>query len=175
MSIELIKKSIKEVPNYPKDGIVFRDITGLLENNDALQKCISLIVEHYKDKQFDKIAATEARGFLFGVPIALALSIGFIPIRKQNKLPRNVISENYELEYGKDTLEIHSDSVKPDEKVLLVDDLLATGGTMLASAKLIKRLGGIVTDACFIINLPDLAGEKKLKSNGIKTYSVCSY
>ena len=175
MSLDLIKNSIRAVPDYPEKGIIFRDITGLLENNAALQKCINLILEHYKDKIFDKVAATEARGFLFGVPIALALGIGFIPIRKPNKLPRDVISENYELEYGHDTLEIHLDSVKPGERVLLVDDLIATGGTMLASLKLIQRLGGEVTDACFIINLPHLGGEKKLLDNAIKSYSICSY
>ena len=175
MSTVLIKNAIKAVPDYPKKGIIFRDITGLLENPEALKGTIDILVNHYKEYKFDKVAATEARGFLFGIPIALVLGIGFVPIRKPNKLPRAVISESYELEYGQDTLEVHSDAIKAGEKVLLVDDLLATGGTMLASAKLIERLGGEVKHACFAINLPALGGEEKLHNSGIQTFSICEF
>ena len=175
MSLDLIINSIKSVPDYPKEGIIFRDITGLLENHKALSKTIDILVNYYKDKKIDKVAATEARGFLFGIPVALALGIGFVPIRKPNKLPRDVISEKYELEYGQDILELHSDSIKPGEKILLVDDLLATGGTMLASAKLIQRLGGEVKDACFVISLPDLGGRKILEAMDIECYAVCEF
>lgn len=125
--------------------------------------------------QFDKVAGTEARGFLFGAPLAIELGIGFIPVRKPGKLPREVISESYELEYGTDTLEIHLDAVKPGERVLMLDDLLATGGTMIATANLIRKLGGIVEHAGFVISLPDIGGEQKLNKHGIDCFSLCEF
>lgn len=170
-----VKSVVKTIPNYPKDGIMFRDVTSILENHQAFSNTIELFVEQYQHKQFDKVAGTEARGFIFGAPLALALGIGFVPIRKPNKLPRKTISEAYELEYGTDELEIHEDSIQAGERVLLVDDLLATGGTMLASASLVKRLGGIVEDACFVINLPDIGGQAKLEAAGITPYSICEF
>jgi adenine phosphoribosyltransferase len=124
---------------------------------------------------FDKVAGTEARGFLFGAPLAIELGIGFIPVRKPRKLPREVISESYELEYGTDCLEIHKDAVKPGEKVLMLDDLLATGGTMIATANLIRRLGGVVEHAGFVISLPELGGEQKLTGCGVTSYSICDF
>ncbi len=175
MSGEYIKSVIKTVPDYPKPGIMFRDVTSVLEDHDAFNQCIELLVEHYKDYKFDKIAGTEARGFLFGAPLALALGIGFIPVRKPGKLPRETITESYELEYGTDNLEIHCDAVKPGERVLMIDDLLATGGTMIATANLIKRLGGIVEHAGFVISLPDIGGEAKIKAAGITPYAICEF
>jgi len=143
-TLSLIKQSIKTIPNYPKEGILFRDVTSLLENAAAYKATIDLLVEHYRGQGFTKIVGTEARGFLFGAPLALELGVGFVPVRKPGKLPRATISQSYELEYGSDTLEIHADSITASDKVLVVDDLLATGGTIEATVKLIRRLGGQV-------------------------------
>ena len=170
-----IKSVIKTVPDYPKPGIMFRDVTSLLDDHQAFQTTIDLLAEHYGTMEFDKIAGTEARGFLFGAPLALKLGIGFIPIRKPGKLPREVISQEYELEYGTDVLEMHVDAVQPGEKVLMIDDLLATGGTIEATAKLIRRVGGIADHAGFVISLPALNGETRLKDNNIIPYALCDF
>ncbi|WP_100644647.1 adenine phosphoribosyltransferase [Alteromonas facilis] len=175
MTTEYIKSVVKTIPDYPKPGIQFRDVTSVLEDHTAFSSCLSLMVEHFGPMKFDKVAGTEARGFLFGAPLAIELGIGFIPVRKPGKLPRDVVSESYELEYGMDTLEIHSDAVKPGERVLMIDDLLATGGTMIATANLIKRLGGIVEHAGFVISLPDIGGEKRLADHGIKAFTLCEF
>ncbi len=174
-TLALIKQSIKTVPDYPKAGIMFRDVTSLLEDAKAYQATIALLVEHYKSMGFTKVVGTEARGFLFGAPLALELGIGFVPVRKPGKLPRETISQDYELEYGKDTLEIHTDAIVKDDKVLVIDDLLATGGTIEATVKLIRELGGDVKDAAFVINLPELGGEARLKSLGLKTLTLCEF
>ena len=175
MTAEYIKSVVKTVPDYPKPGILFRDVTSVLEDHKAFSSCISLLVEKYQGMGFTKIAGTEARGFLFGAPLAIEMGIGFVPVRKPNKLPREVVSESYELEYGMDTLEIHKDAIEPGDKVLLIDDLLATGGTIAASAKLIRSLGGEVNHAGLVINLPDLGGEKKLSTLDIESYSICEF
>ena len=175
MSGKYIKSVIKTIPDYPKPGIMFRDVTSVLEDHEAFNKCIELMAEHYKSFKFDKIAGTEARGFLFGAPLALSMGIGFIPVRKPGKLPRATITEAYELEYGTDNLEIHQDAINPGERVLMIDDLLATGGTMIATANLIKRLGGVVEHAGFVISLPDIGGEQKLKEAGITPYAICEF
>lgn len=170
-----IKNSIKSVPDYPKPGIIFRDVTSLMEDAVAYKAAIELLVEKYRDQGFTKIVGTESRGFLFGAPLALELGVGFIPVRKPGKLPRAVISESYSLEYGDDTLEIHVDAIQAGDKVLVVDDLLATGGTIEATTKLIRRLGGEVQHAAFIINLPEIGGEKRLVDLGIDVYSLCEF
>lgn len=175
MSGKYIKSVIKTIPDYPKPGIMFRDVTSVLEDHEAFNQCIELIAEHYKSFNFDKIAGTEARGFLFGAPLALSMGIGFVPVRKPGKLPRATITEAYELEYGTDNLEIHQDAINPGERVLMIDDLLATGGTMIATANLIKRLGGVVEHAGFVISLPDIGGEQKLKEAGITPYAICEF
>ncbi|MCF2949851.1 adenine phosphoribosyltransferase [Paraglaciecola aquimarina] len=175
MPAAYIKSVIKTVPDYPKAGIMFRDVTSVLEDHKAYSSTLAHMVELFSPMGFDKIAGTEARGFLFGAPLAIELGIGFIPVRKPNKLPREVISESYELEYGTDCLEIHKDAVKPGERVLMIDDLLATGGTMIATANLIRRLGGVVEHAGFVISLPDLGGEQKLLDIGVKSYSICEF
>ena len=154
---------------------MFRDVKSVLEDHEAFNQCIELMAEHYKSFKFDKIAGTEARGFLFGAPLALSMGIGFIPVRKPGKLPRATITEAYELEYGTDNLEIHQDAINPGERVLMIDDLLATGGTMIATANLIKRLGGVVEHAGFVISLPDIGGEQKLKEAGITPYAICEF
>jgi adenine phosphoribosyltransferase len=173
--ISQIKSSIKSIPDYPKPGILFRDVTSLMENAPAYRASIQVLVERYKDAGFTKVVGTEARGFLFGAPLALELGIGFVPVRKPGKLPRTTISQSYELEYGTDTLEIHTDAITNDDKVLIVDDLLATGGTVEATAKLIRQLGGDVKHAAFVINLPDIGGGQRLKSLGIDVYSICEF
>ena len=173
--LEYLKNSIKSIQDYPKPGILFRDVTSLLEDPKAYALSIDLLVERYKNAGITKVVGTEARGFLFGAPVALGLGVGFVPVRKPGKLPRETISETYELEYGTDKLEIHVDAIKPGDKVLVVDDLLATGGTIEATVKLIRRLGGEVTDAAFIINLFDLGGEQRLENQGITCYSLIPF
>ncbi|MEI8608488.1 adenine phosphoribosyltransferase [Enterovibrio sp. Hal110] len=173
--IAFIKDNIKSVPDYPKPGIIFRDITSLMENAEAYHATIAMLVEKYRDQGFTKIVGTESRGFLFGAPLALELGVGFVPVRKPGKLPREVISESYALEYGEDTLEIHVDAIVEGDKVLMVDDLLATGGTIEATTKLIRRLGGDVAHAAFIINLPEIGGEIRLQSLGLEVYSLCEF
>lgn len=173
--LSLLQNSIHAVPDYPKPGILFRDITGLLDDPAAYQLTIDLFAAKYKDSGFTKIIGTEARGFLFGAPLALALGISFIPVRKPGKLPRATISQSYQLEYGTDTLEIHQDALTADDKILIVDDLLATGGTIEATLTLAKKLGAEVTDAAFVISLPDLGGEKRLIDLGLSIHSLLQY
>ncbi|ASJ96541.1 adenine phosphoribosyltransferase [Shewanella marisflavi] len=173
--LALIKQSIKTIPDYPKPGIMFRDVTSLMENPEAYQATIALFVERYKDLGFTKVVGTEARGFLFGAPLALELGVGFVPVRKPGKLPRETISESYELEYGHDMLEIHIDAIKPGDKVLVVDDLLATGGTIEATVKLIRQLGGEVNHAAFVISLPELGGEQRLAEMDLALMTLCEF
>ncbi|KKD01244.1 MULTISPECIES: adenine phosphoribosyltransferase [Photobacterium] len=171
----LIKSSIKTIPDYPKPGILFRDVTSLMEDPAAYGATMQIFHQQFSDKGITKVVGTEARGFLFGAPLALALGVGFVPVRKPGKLPRNVISESYELEYGQDTLEIHVDAIVEGDKVLLVDDLLATGGTIEATTKLVRRLGGIVEDAAFVINLPEIGGQQRLRNLGLNVFSICDF
>lgn len=173
--LDLIKNSIITIPNYPKEGILFRDITSLLENPVAFKTTIELLVERYQGKKIDKVVGTEARGFIFAAPIALALGVGFIPVRKPHKLPRHVFKEEYQLEYGTDTLEIHTDAINSGERVLIVDDLLATGGTVTATTNLIRKAGGIVQDAAFVIDLPDLGGKQKLTEMGVNCFTLVDF
>ncbi len=175
MSSDLIKAAVKTVPDYPKPGIMFRDVTSILSRPDIFKATIDHLVSQYKNNGFDKVVGTEARGFLFGAPLALAMGISFVPVRKPGKLPREVITEAYELEYGMDQLEIHKDDVLPGEKVLMIDDLLATGGTILATAKLLRRLGAEAQHAGFVISLPDIGGESKLVDAGITAFSICAF
>ena len=175
MSIELIKSAIKTIPDYPKKGIMFRDVTSLLQDHEAFTACITQLKKQFADKTFDKVVGTEARGFLFGAPLALEMGIGFVPVRKPGKLPREVISESYDLEYGTDILEIHKEDIKPGDRVLMIDDLLATGGTMVATANLIRRLGGIADHAGFVISLPDIGGEQKMQEHGVSTFSLIDF
>ncbi|MEC4725667.1 adenine phosphoribosyltransferase [Shewanella sp. D64] len=174
-SLALIKQSIKTIPDYPKPGILFRDVTSLLEDPIAYRATIDILAQHYKDHGFTKIVGTEARGFLFGAPLALALGVGFVPVRKPGKLPRETISESYELEYGHDVLELHIDAINENDKVLVVDDLLATGGTIEATVKLIRKLGGEVKHAAFVISLPELGGDKRLQEMDLKLVTLCEF
>ncbi|MGL5147248.1 MAG: adenine phosphoribosyltransferase, partial [Plesiomonas shigelloides] len=147
----------------------------LLEDHTAYQTAMKLLVDRYKDGGFTKVVGTESRGFLFGAPLALELGVGFVPVRKPGKLPRATISESYELEYGHDTLEIHVDAINEGDRVLVVDDLLATGGTIEATVKLIRRLGGEVSHGAFVISLPDLGGEKRLEAIGLEVFKLCEF
>ena len=167
--------AIQTIPDYPVKGVMFRDVTSLLEDAKAFALTIELLAETYRNKGFTKVVGTEARGFIFGAPLALALNIGFIPVRKPGKLPRDTYAQAYQLEYGEDVLEIHQDSLTAEDKVLIIDDLLATGGTIEATTKLIRRLGAQVQDAGFVISLPDLGGEKRLAALNITPYSLIQY
>ena len=173
--LDLIKSSIKSIPNYPKEGIIFRDITTLLEVPAAFKATVDLIVEQYRDKGITKVLGTESRGFIFGAPVALALGLPFELVRKPKKLPRETISQSYQLEYGQDTLEMHIDAISEGDNVLIIDDLLATGGTVEATVKLVQRLGGVVKHAAFVINLPELGGEKRLNNLGVDCYTLINF
>lgn len=173
--LDLIKSSIKSIPNYPKEGIIFRDITTLLEVPAAFKATVDLIVEQYRDKGITKVLGTESRGFIFGAPVALALGLPFELVRKPKKLPRETISQSYQLEYGQDTLEMHVDAISEGDNILIIDDLLATGGTVEATVKLVQRLGGVVKHAAFVINLPELGGEKRLNNLGVDCYTLINF
>ncbi|MTH44762.1 adenine phosphoribosyltransferase [Intestinirhabdus alba] len=173
--LEFLKNSIRSVQDYPKPGILFRDVTSLMEDPQAYALSIELLVGHYKNAGIARVVGTEARGFLFGAPVALGLGVGFVPVRKPGKLPRETIAESYALEYGTDRLEMHVDAIRPGDKVLVVDDLLATGGTIEATVKLIRRLGGEVSDAAFMINLFDLGGEQRLAKQGVTCFSLVDF
>lgn len=170
-----LKAAIKTIPDYPREGILFRDVTSLLENSESFALTINLLTKRYENQAFTKVVGTEARGFIFGAPLALALGIGFIPVRKPGKLPRKTYAQTYQLEYGEDILEIHRDALVAHDKVLIIDDLLATGGTIEATAKLIRRVGAEVKDAGFVISLPDLGGEKRLEAMGLTPFSLVQY
>ena len=170
-----LKNYIRSIPDYPKKGILFRDITTLIKDNKAFNYTINKIVELTKDLKFDKVVAVESRGFIFASPLAYKLSKSLIMIRKKNKLPAERYSVDFELEYGKATLEIHKDSIKPKEKVLIIDDLIATGGTAEAGAKLVEKSGGIVSGLIFVMNLFDLGGKKLIENKGYKAFSLIDF
>lgn len=172
-TIEKISKLIRDVPDFPKKGILFKDITPLLKDADAYSKMIGLLVEKYQDKKIDYVAGIESRGFIFGTSLAAALFCGFIPIRKPGKLPYYTFSEEYALEYGSDKLEIHQDAVEKGSRVLIVDDLLATGGTAAAAVKLVEKCDGTVVAIQFIIELEFLKGIEKIE--GYHVDSLITY
>ncbi len=159
-----IKDLIRTIPDFPIPGIMFRDVTSLFDNAKGFGECIEKLVEPYRSTKIDKIIGLEARGFIIGGAIARELDCGFVPIRKVGKLPGKTITQDYELEYGKATLEIHEDAISAGDKILIVDDLLATGGTAEAGISLVEKLGGEILACAFIINLPDLGGSKKLEN-----------
>ncbi|WP_438444280.1 adenine phosphoribosyltransferase [Gorillibacterium sp. sgz5001074] len=167
------KDYIRVIPDFPQPGISFKDITTLLQNGEVYRSAIDALKEMVKEKQIDLIAGPEARGFVVGAPLAYALGVGFVPIRKSGKLPGSTIEEGYALEYGKDKLAMHDDAIKPGQKVLIADDLLATGGTISTSVNLVRRLGGDVVGAAFLIELEDLNGRDKL--SGIDVFTLMSY
>lgn len=163
----VLKSLIRDIPDFPKPGILFRDITTLLKDPAAFQRVIDKFSAFYQEEGIDKVVGIESRGFIFGAPLAYNLGAGFVPVRKPGKLPSDIYEASYDLEYGKDTLNIHQDAIAPGQRVLLVDDLLATGGTMGAAVELVKRLGGIVVGIAFLVELADLKGREKLAGQSV--------
>jgi adenine phosphoribosyltransferase len=168
-----IKSKIRTVPHWPKEGIMFRDITTLLKDPVGFKETIDLLYKRYKNKEIDKVIGIESRGFIFGAPLAYLLGCGFIPVRKPGKLPAECESEEYTLEYGKDKIEIHKDAINQGDRILIVDDLIATAGTADAARKLVKKLGGKIVECAFIVELTDLKGRDKLKGENI--YSIVEF
>jgi adenine phosphoribosyltransferase len=167
------KDSIRVIPDFPKEGISFKDITTLLKDGEAYRQAIDALKALVAHLEIDVIAGPEARGFVVGAPLAYAMGVGFVPIRKSGKLPYETIEVGYDLEYGKDTLAVHTDAIKPGQKVLIADDLLATGGTIATSVNLVEQLGGKVVGAAFLIELVELAGRNKL--SGVEVLSLVNY
>ena len=170
-----LKALVRTIPDYPKKGILFRDITTLIEHPEGFKESIERIASQYRGHGITHVAGIEARGFIFGAGVAIALGVGFIPIRKKGKLPGETIGQNYALEYGVDTIEIHADVLEPGDKVLLVDDLIATGGTALAAVGLLRRTGATVEHAGFVIDLFDLGGADKLRALGVRIESLVPF
>lgn len=170
-----LRASIRTVPDWPAPGVQFRDITPLLQDAKTLRVLIDTFVHRYMGQKIDRVAGLDARGFILGAIIAYELNVGFIPIRKKGKLPFDTVQEQYELEYGSATVEIHTDACKPGERVLLIDDLIATGGTMMAGMKLLQRLGATVVEGAVIVDLPELGGSKLLRDAGLPLFTVCSF
>lgn len=168
-----LKSKIRDIPNFPKEGIIFKDITTLLNDPVAFRKAIDKITSFYHDEGIEKIVAVESRGFILGAPVAFKLGAGFIPVRKPGKLPSDIYEAKYDLEYGTDTLTIHQDALTPGQRVLIVDDLLATGGTISATIELVKLLGGVIVGIAFLVELSELKGRSKL--DGYNVLSVITY
>ncbi|MDF2798014.1 MAG: Adenine phosphoribosyltransferase [Devosia sp.] len=174
MSLDL-QSLVRTIPDYPKKGILFRDITTLIEHPEGFRESIERIATAHRELGITHVAGIEARGFIFGAGVAIELGVGFVPIRKRGKLPGQTIGQNYVLEYGVDTIEIHADVLTDVHKVLLVDDLIATGGTALAAVGLLRRTGAICDHAAFAIDLPDLGGAEKLRHEQVEIYSLMSF
>lgn len=174
-NLKLIRDSIHSVNDFPVPGIVFRDITTLLQNPEAFKETVDAFINYYKDKGITKVIGTESRGFIFGAPVALGLGVPFVLVRKPGKLPREVVKVDYSLEYGKDSLELQRDDIKANDQVLVIDDLLATGGTLAATIKLVEQLDATCKHAGFVINLVDLPGQKKLESLGVEVFSLVEF
>jgi 5'-methylthioadenosine phosphorylase len=172
---EFIKSKIRTIPNWPKQGVMFRDITTLLKDTEGFNKVIEILHNRYKEKKVDIVAGIESRGFIIGGVLANKLGVGFVPIRKKGKLPSEVVSEEYSLEYGIDSIEVHKDAIKFGQRVLLIDDLIATSGTMGAACNLVQKLGGNIVECAFIVELEDLGGRKKLEDKGFNVFSIIKY
>lgn len=170
-----IKSKIRTVPDYPKQGIMFRDITTLLKDAVGLRIAINELVHRYTGVKIDKVAGIESRGFIVGAPLAYALGVGFVPIRKKGKLPAQTIGQDYELEYGVDCIEIHTDAIAEGEKILLIDDLIATGGTAEAAVNLIRKVGGQIVECVFIIDLPEIGGKARLERLNCPVFALCEF
>ena len=170
---ERIKSNVRSIPDWPIKGVIFRDITTLLQEPAIFREICNLFYNRYAEKEIDKIVGIDARGFLFGAVLAYKLGIGFIPVRKKGKLPYNTVGESYTLEYGEETVEIHEDAIQKGEKVLIIDDLMATGGTISAAVNLVEKLGGDIMECAFVIELPDLKGREKVPGQNI--YSILEF
>ena len=170
-----IKSKIRTIPDFPQKGIMFRDVTTLLKDPEGFKEVTEKFIERYKGMDIDYVMGMEARGFILGGALAFALGKGFIPVRKPGKLPCESISYEYDLEYGKGTLEVHTDAIKKGDRILLIDDLLATGGTALAGARLAEQLGGEIVEMAFIVDLPDVGGRKRLAGEGYKVFYLVEF
>jgi adenine phosphoribosyltransferase len=170
-----ITKLIRTIPNYPKEGIMFRDITTLLKDPTGFKATIDLLAIKYKDAPLDFVAGIEARGFILGAALSYALGLGFIPVRKKGKLPGKTISQSYDLEYGSDTIEIHEDAIHSGASILLIDDLIATGGTAIGAITLIEKVGGKIYETAFVVDLPELGGTKRIEKLGHKVFSLSQF
>jgi adenine phosphoribosyltransferase len=170
-----IESLIRTIPHYPKQGVMFRDITTLLKDPVGFQLTVNELVQRYRGQRIDKVAAIESRGFIVGAPLAFALGAGFVPLRKKGKLPAQTVGQDYELEYGADRVEMHVDALAAGERVLLVDDLIATGGTAQASCKLIESVGAHVVECAFVIDLPDLGGRRRLEDDGYGVHALVHF
>ncbi|HNP25310.1 MAG TPA: adenine phosphoribosyltransferase [Nitrosomonas sp.] len=170
-----IKSLIRTIPHYPQKGIMFRDITTLLKDPVGLRTTIQEIAKRYQTHLINKVVGIESRGFIIGAPVAYQLETGFVPIRKPNKLPAQTIGRDYQLEYGSDRIEIHADAIQPGDRVLLVDDLIATGGTAEAAVRLIREMGGEVVECCFVIDLPNVGGRTRLEKMDCKVFALCEF
>ncbi|MCX7187987.1 MAG: adenine phosphoribosyltransferase [Candidatus Nitrotoga sp.] len=170
-----IKSHIRTIPHYPKKNIMFRDVSSLLQDAVGFGSSIDMLAKRYAAMEIDKVVGIEARGFIVGAPLAYALGKGFVPIRKKGKLPAETVGQDYDLEYGSDRIEIHIDSIARGERVLLADDLIATGGTAEAATKLIEKIGGKIIECCFIIDLPDVGGRGRLEKQGYSVFSLCEF
>ena len=170
-----IKSKIRTIKNYPIEGVMFRDITTLLSDPIGFREVVDEFYNRYKDLKIDKIVAVESRGFIVGAPLAYLLKVGLVLIRKPDKLPSKTINEEYDLEYGTDKIEIHIDSIKKRERVLIVDDLIATGGTVAAAVKLVEKMDAEIIECCFVIDLPDIGGRKRLQNMGQKVFTLCEF
>lgn len=170
-----IQSLIRTIPDYPKAGIQFRDITTLIKDAQGFRATIDMLVERYRGRDISKVVGTEARGFIFGAPLAYALGVGFVPVRKKGKLPGKTTGHEYALEYGHDRIEMHNDAIDAGDKVLVVDDLLATGGTAQATVMLVRGLGGDVAECAFVVDLPELGGRAKLEKMGLTVFTLCEF
>lgn len=170
-----IKKLIRTIPNYPKSGIQFREITTLLKDAEGLREVIDTFYNRYQHQKIDKIIGIESRGFIIGAALAYKLGVGFVPVRKAGKLPAETLGYDYSLEYGTDRVEIHFDAIAQYERILLIDDLIATGGTAEAAAILIAKLGGVIVECAFVIDLPDLGGVQRLDKRGLQSFTLCEF
>ncbi|SNY91491.1 adenine phosphoribosyltransferase [Cohaesibacter sp. ES.047] len=170
-----LKSLIRSIPDYPKAGIIFRDITSLIAHGEGFRQSVRELAAPFQEMGISKVAGIEARGFIFGGAIADLLGVGFVPIRKQGKLPGEVVGQDYALEYGTDRIELHADAIAPGEKVLLIDDLIATGGTAVAAIELLERVGGDIVASAFVIDLPDLGGANLLRDKGVKVHCLMAF
>lgn len=170
-----ITDKIRTIAHYPKPGILFRDITTLLGDKAGFRSTIDALAARYSGEDIDKVAGIESRGFILGAPLAHQLHAGFVPLRKRGKLPAATTFVDYTLEYGVDRLEVHLDAIAPGERILVVDDLIATGGTALAACELVRKVGGAVVECCFVIDLPDLGGRERLHAAGLSTFALCAF
>ncbi len=170
-----VRDAIRSVPDWPKPGVTFRDITPVLQDPRSFRVLIDMFVYRYMRQRLDLVAGVDARGFILGSVLAYELNLGFVPVRKKGKLPYRTVAEEYSLEYGNAAVEMHTDAVRPGQRVLLIDDLIATGGTMMAASKLLQRLGANVHEAAAIIELPELGGAQNMRDSGVPVYTVCSF